>query len=56
MRFTIYLDTAGLWRWRLRASNGEIIADSAESYWNKNDCLHGIELVKVSYSAPIYEM
>jgi uncharacterized protein YegP (UPF0339 family) len=46
MKFVIYKDSAGLFRWRLVAPNGKIIADSAESYWNKSDCHAGIALVK----------
>jgi uncharacterized protein YegP (UPF0339 family) len=34
------------YRWRLRADNGRIIADSGEGYRNKTDCQHGIELVR----------
>lgn len=34
------------WRWRLRAANGRIIADSGEGYNNRADALHGIELVR----------
>ena len=45
-QFEVYKDKAGEWRWRLRASNGKIIGDSGEGYKNKQDCLHGIELVK----------
>ena len=33
-------------RWRLRANNGEIIADSGEGYNDKDDAEHGIDLVK----------
>lgn len=33
-------------RWRLRANNGEIIADSGEGYNDRDDCEHGINLVK----------
>lgn len=55
MKFYIYKDTAGLWRWRLVAANNRIIADSGESYYNKQDCLHGIELVQSAWNAPIYE-
>jgi len=32
------------WRWRLRASNGEIIA-SGEGYHNRDDCIHAVNLV-----------
>ena len=45
-QFELYKDEAGEYRWRFRADNGEIIADSGEGYVNKSDCKHGIELVK----------
>lgn len=45
-KFQLYKDKAKEYRWRLRADNYEIIADSAEGYINKSDCEHGIELVK----------
>ena len=45
-KFEVYKDKAGEWRWRLRASNGKIIADSGEGYINKQDCEYGIGLVK----------
>ena len=45
-RFEVYADKAGEWRWKLRASNARIIADSSEGYKNKRDCVHGIGLVK----------
>lgn len=32
MKFEIYKDAKGEWRWRLRAKNGRIVADSAEGY------------------------
>ncbi|MFZ1431212.1 MAG: DUF1508 domain-containing protein [Geminicoccaceae bacterium] len=53
--FIIYKDSINQWRWRLVSKNHKTIADSAESYWNKSDCLAGIDLVKGSYSAPVYE-
>jgi len=45
-QFEVYTDKAGEWRWRFRASNSKIIADSSEGYKEKSDCLHGIDLVK----------
>lgn len=45
-QFEIYKDKKGEFRWRLRATNGEIIADSNEGYDAKSDCKHGIDLVK----------
>ena len=32
MRFDIYQDAAGEWRWRLVAANGRIVGDSGEGY------------------------
>ena len=55
MAYFIYKDRANQWRWNLVAGNNRIIADSAESYWNKNDCLAAIALVKSSSNAPVYE-
>ncbi len=45
-KFQIFSDRAGEYRWRLRANNNEIIADSSEGYIAKSDCEHGIDLVK----------
>ena len=45
-KFQVFKDAAGEFRWRLRADNNEIIADSGEGYVDKSDCLHGIDLVK----------
>ena len=55
MQYIVYKDAAGFWRWRLLAANNRIIANSGESYHNKQDCLHAIDLVKGSYAAPVYE-
>ena len=55
MTYHIYKDRASEWRWRLKASNGKIIADSGEGYRNRQDCLAGIQLVKESTQAPILE-
>lgn len=55
MFYFMYRDAAGYWRWRLYANNNRIIADSAESYHNRQDCLAGISLVKGSAMAPVRE-
>jgi uncharacterized protein YegP (UPF0339 family) len=54
--YYIYKDNQNLWRWRLRAANNRTIADSGESYYNKQDCLAAINLVKSSGNAPVYEI
>lgn len=44
--FEVYEDSAGEWRWRLVAPNGNIIADSGEGYRSKQGAKRGIESVK----------
>ena len=57
MKFEIYKDTAGEWRWRLKAGNGEKIADSAEGYKSKADCVFGITLVRsTDNTTPIVDL
>ena len=53
--YVVYKDASNQYRWRYLATNGRIIADSAESYYNKSDCLNGIAIMKASVSAPVYE-
>ncbi len=55
MFFHLYVDTNRQWRWRLRAANNRIIADSAEAYFNRADAINAINLVKGSGAAPIRE-
>ena len=40
----LYVDDAGEWRWRIRADNGEIVADSAEGYKKRPDAVHGMRV------------
>jgi uncharacterized protein YegP (UPF0339 family) len=44
MKFEMYKDAKGQFRWRLKAGNGEIIA-SGEGYINKIDCQKVVGLV-----------
>lgn len=46
MTFIIYKDSRGEYRWRLRAANQKIIADSGEGYTYKSDCRAAIDLIK----------
>ena len=56
MYFSLYRDHANQWRWTLFASNNRKIADSGESYWNRADAEHGINLVKsTNNTTPVYE-
>ena len=45
--FEVYKDTAGKYRFRLKASNGEIIAAS-EGYNSREACMAGIQSVKTN--------
>ncbi|MFB6093532.1 MAG: HVO_2922 family protein [Halanaeroarchaeum sp.] len=52
--FELYRDEADEWRWRLRASNGNVIADGGEGYASKQGAKRGIESVrKAAPEAPI---
>jgi uncharacterized protein len=53
MKFQIYEDNAMEWRWRLKASNGRIIADSGEGYSSEQACRDDIDRVKASQYAPV---
>ncbi|QLH79650.1 DUF1508 domain-containing protein [Halosimplex rubrum] len=44
--FEVYRDSAGEWRWRLVATNGNIIADSGEGYNSKQGAKRGIDSVR----------
>lgn len=45
MCFEVYEGLDG-WRWRLRAANGEIVADSAEAYTRKSKAHRAVELLQ----------
>ena len=42
MRFEVYRDKAGEYRWRLLASNGQITADAGEGYTRREDAHRAI--------------
>lgn len=41
-KFEIYMDKAGKYRYRLKASNGELICTSEDGYASKDSCKKGI--------------
>lgn len=55
MYYQYWLDNQNKWRWHLRASNHEIIAQG-QAYSYEQDCLHAIALVKASKDAPVYKV
>ena len=44
-KFEVYADKAGEFRFRLKATNGQVIAVS-EGYVNHKNCMNGVESVK----------
>ena len=44
--FEVYEDAGGEWRWRLRAANGELVADSGQGYSNRSKAIDGVERVQ----------
>jgi uncharacterized protein YegP (UPF0339 family) len=44
-KFEVYTDKSGEYRFKLKASNGEVIV-SSEGYSSKKSCMNGIESVK----------
>lgn len=51
-KFEVYADKGGGYRFRLKATNGEIIAAS-ESYEEKKSCLAGIASVRKNAASPM---
>jgi uncharacterized protein len=39
VKFVLYRDTKGEWRWTLRARNGRIVSDSSEGYREKRSAI-----------------
>lgn len=54
-KFEVYTDKSGKYRFRLKASNGQVIA-SGQGYASKESCLNGIESVKKNAAeAPVVD-
>ena len=45
-QFEVYKDNARLYRWRLRSSNNDVIAESCEGYFNRSECENAVSLVR----------
>lgn len=45
MSLQVYRDRRKEWRWRLKAGNGRILADSGESYSRKRDVYRALSRV-----------
>ncbi len=46
MKFEIYADKSGSYRWRLVASNGQTVASSGEAFASKTNARRAAENVK----------
>jgi len=46
LKFETFTDTKGESRWRLKSSNGQVIATSGQGYKDKRDCKNAIERIK----------
>jgi uncharacterized protein YegP (UPF0339 family) len=54
-KFEVYEDQAGHYRWRLKASNGQIVASSGESFASKSNAKEAAENVKEHGGASVVE-
>ncbi|MBS3960261.1 MAG: DUF1508 domain-containing protein [Sandarakinorhabdus sp.] len=54
--FELYKDKVGEHRWRLRHSNGNVLATSSEGYSSKAAAMKCIENVKASTDSPVKEV
>lgn len=52
----IYKDTKGEWRTRIKSINGNIIADSGESYKNLLDCRRTFENLRHAFQNGTYRV
>ncbi len=46
LKFEQYADAGGDLRWRLKSSNGQVIATSGQGYKDKRDCENAIDVIK----------
>lgn len=55
MKFYIYCDKSGKWRWRLKSGNGRVVADSGEGYSREAGAVSAVErLMRAGISKPIW--
>ncbi len=53
MRFEVYKDGKGEWRWRLLARNGRLVADCGEGYARRAQALKAVGRVQLCASARV---
>ena len=54
-KFEVYADSGGKYRWRLKASNGQTVASSGESFASKSNAREAAENVKKNASSAAVE-
>ncbi|HEV57109.1 MAG TPA: DUF1508 domain-containing protein [Phycisphaerales bacterium] len=52
-KIELYRDARREWRWRLRAPNGRIVADSGEGYRRRAAALRAIERVRRMFAGEV---
>lgn len=45
-KFEVYKDSRGEYRWRLKASNGQVVATGGEGFSSKAAAMNSIESIK----------
>ncbi len=55
MQFHVFQDVSLAWRWQLSGDNGKKLADSGESFRDKDACLDSILAVQSSDQAIVIE-
>lgn len=43
VKFQVYLDAAGEWRWRAKSKNYKIVADGSEGYQQRSNAVQAVE-------------
>lgn len=56
IKIEIYRDKAKEYRWRIRASNGRVLADSAEGYKRRGGAFRGMRAVVIAISDGRFEV
>ena len=46
LKFEVYQDAAGAYRWRLKSGNGQIVGTSGQGYKARADCEHAVDVIK----------
>jgi uncharacterized protein YegP (UPF0339 family) len=55
-QWEVFKGKTGKFRFRLRASNGEVIAQASQSYARKESALEGIQSIKNNVNSPTKDL